>query len=209
MLYVQITEYQNILRCWTLAFTHIKVDLSSLPYFLHDFWRKIFLILYPINWLNSFVWLPLLLEILGNMYIVIICFPVSDIKFEINLNFLIKPFTYMTKKLRPKIKISQERKELLRWNKKHVSSFLKGFQWLNNDWWSVKTGEKLKNWWKGFEIYRKKSDRKRNKMFWWKKQHEANPWIVCQFSTFPIFCVLFCLQNGLELLLMSICVWRW
>ena len=32
-----------------------------------------FLILYPINWLNFIVWLSLLLEILGNMWIVITC----------------------------------------------------------------------------------------------------------------------------------------
>ena len=45
--------------------------------------------------------LPLLLQILGNMCIEIVCFPGCDaINFEINLNFLIKSFFYMTKKLR-------------------------------------------------------------------------------------------------------------
>ena len=33
-----------------------------LPYFLHNFWRKIFL-LYSINWPNFIDWLPLLCEI--------------------------------------------------------------------------------------------------------------------------------------------------
>ena len=49
--------------------------------------------------LNKFCsWLPLLLEILGNMCIIIICFLVCDvIKFEINLNFLIKPFSNLIK----------------------------------------------------------------------------------------------------------------
>ena len=38
-------------------------------------------------------WLPLLHEILDNMCIVIICFPVCDImNFEINPSFLILPF---------------------------------------------------------------------------------------------------------------------
>ena len=38
-------------------------------------------------------WLPLLCEILGNMFIVIVCWPGWDvINFEINLVFLIKPF---------------------------------------------------------------------------------------------------------------------
>ena len=32
-------------------------------------------------------------------------------------------------KVRPKMKISQERKELLTWYKKHFSSFLKDFHW--------------------------------------------------------------------------------
>ena len=35
----------------------------------------------------------------------------------------------MAKKSWQKLKISWEQKELLRWNKKHFSSFLKGFQW--------------------------------------------------------------------------------
>ena len=46
-------------------------------------------------------------------------------KFDVDLYFLIKPFFYMNK-VRTKIEISQERKELLRWNKKH-SSILKDF----------------------------------------------------------------------------------
>ena len=48
--------------------------------------------------------LPLLLEMLGNMCIVLVCFPGCDIiNFEINLGFLIKPFSYMTKEVRTKI----------------------------------------------------------------------------------------------------------
>ena len=33
--------------------------LVCLPQFLHDFWRKIFLFLYPNTWPNFIVWLPL------------------------------------------------------------------------------------------------------------------------------------------------------
>ena len=47
--------------------------LSHLLILKHDFWRKIFLLLYSINWLNFIVWLPLLCEILGNMCIIIFC----------------------------------------------------------------------------------------------------------------------------------------
>ena len=57
-----------------------------------------FLILHSINWPNFIAWLPLLLEILGNMYITTVCYPGCNvIKFEINLIFLINPFWYMTK----------------------------------------------------------------------------------------------------------------
>ena len=61
--------------------------------FFTPFWvnisRKIFLMLLDINGPNFIAWLPLLLEILNNMYIVITCCPVCDvINFEINLSFL-------------------------------------------------------------------------------------------------------------------------
>ena len=60
-----------------------------------------------INWPNFIVWLPLRLEILGNMCNVIICFPVCDVvNFDINLNFLSKPFSYITTKVRTNIYIS-------------------------------------------------------------------------------------------------------
>ena len=79
------------------------VRLVSPPQSEYDFWRKIFLMLYSINWLNFIVSLPLLLEILGNMCIVIIYFPVYDVmNFEKNLRFLIKQFFYMTKKSQDK-----------------------------------------------------------------------------------------------------------
>ena len=42
------------------------LELVSLPHFLHNFWRKIFLLLHSINWPNFIVWLLLLREILVN-----------------------------------------------------------------------------------------------------------------------------------------------
>ena len=49
--------------------------------------------------------MPLLLEIMSNMCVEIVCFPCYNvIHFEINLNFIIKPFFYMTKKQRQKFK---------------------------------------------------------------------------------------------------------
>ena len=58
---------------------------------------------YSIIWPTIIVWSPLLLELLNNICIVIICFPVCDvINFEINFGFLIKPFSYMTKNVETK-----------------------------------------------------------------------------------------------------------
>ena len=69
-----------------------------------------YLMLYSINWPNVIVYLPLF-EILGNMCIAILSFPIYDvIKFEINLIFLIKPFLYMTKKSRQKFKYHENKK---------------------------------------------------------------------------------------------------
>ena len=41
--------------------------------FVYDFSTKMFLMLYSINWPTFIAWLPLLLEILGNMCIAIVC----------------------------------------------------------------------------------------------------------------------------------------
>ena len=86
LLYVQVEVYQSILKlkCWPLSLTLYKAfwkirkgqELFSLPHCLNDFWRKICLMLYSLNWLNFIIWLPLLLEILGKMCVVIICLPV-------------------------------------------------------------------------------------------------------------------------------------
>ena len=68
-------------------------------YILIIFLRKIFPMLYSINWPNSIFTLPLILEILGNMCIIIICFSVYDvINFETNLSVRFKCIFLMTKK---------------------------------------------------------------------------------------------------------------
>ena len=59
---------------------------------------------------------------------IIVYFPSCEvINFEMNLIFLIKLFLYIPK-IQNKNLNTEEWKELLRWNKKHFSSFLKGFQ---------------------------------------------------------------------------------
>ena len=68
--------------------------LVSPPHFFYNILRKFFLI-YIL--LRDQISLPLLLEISGNMCMVIIWFPVGGIiDFEINLSFLIWLFSYMT-----------------------------------------------------------------------------------------------------------------
>ena len=80
-------------------------------HFVYDFSRKMFLMLYSINWPNFIVWLPSLLEISGNMCIKNVCFPGYDvINFEINLIFLISGFFYMTKNSRQKFKYLKNEK---------------------------------------------------------------------------------------------------
>ena len=97
--------------------------------FVYVFSRKIFLVLYSLTWPIFFFWLPLLLQIFVNIYIAIVCFTGFDvINFGVNLNFLPKPAFLHDRKLKTKISISWEQREILRWIKKHISSFLKCFQ---------------------------------------------------------------------------------
>ena len=64
------------------------------------------------NWPNLIVWLPLPLEMLGNEFIAIACFPGCDfINLEINLIFLIKQFFYMTKLSRQKLKYLEDKQK--------------------------------------------------------------------------------------------------
>ena len=75
----------------------------SPEHFADDFSIKMFLKLYSINWRNFMAWLPLLLEILGNMSIAIVCLPGCDvIHFKINLIFLIEPFLLHDQKVMTK-----------------------------------------------------------------------------------------------------------
>ena len=55
-------------------------------------------------------WLPLRLDISDNMSVVIVCYPVCDINFEIDLSFLIKLFSYMTKITEQKFKYFKNQK---------------------------------------------------------------------------------------------------
>ena len=65
----QVEGDWNVLKrnCKPLALTsYIKLfykikrclELLSLPHFVHDFWRKIFVTLYSISWPNFIAWFP-------------------------------------------------------------------------------------------------------------------------------------------------------
>ena len=70
-----------------------RLGIVSPAHFVYDFSTKMLLMLYSINWTNFIAWLPLLLEILGNMCIATVCYPGCDtMDFEINFIFLIQPF---------------------------------------------------------------------------------------------------------------------
>ena len=91
------------------------LGIVSLSHFVYNFSRKKFIMLYSINWPNFNAWLPFFFEILVNMCIVIVCEPSRDvINFEINLIFLIKPFSYMTNKSRQKLKYLENEKSFQR-----------------------------------------------------------------------------------------------
>ena len=83
------------LACFHLILSFFKkcrgLELVTLPHFLHNIWRKIFLLSRYLNWRSFIVWLSLLCEISGNMCIGIVCKPGCDVmNFEANLTFLIK-----------------------------------------------------------------------------------------------------------------------
>ena len=104
------------------------LELVSLPHFSIIFEEKyIFFYILLIDQISLSGYLYLC-EILGNMCIATVCKPIYDVmNFEVNLIFLIKPFFPHDQKVVTRTWISWERKELLRWNKKHFSSFLKEF----------------------------------------------------------------------------------
>ena len=85
------TDYwsRNVLN---FDFLENDLEIVSSPHFVYDFSKKMFLMLYSINWRNLIVWFLLLLEILGNICIAIVSFPgCGFINFKINLIFLVKP----------------------------------------------------------------------------------------------------------------------
>ena len=58
-----------------LKFDFLEKSLGIVfpPHLVYDFSRKMFLMLFSINWPNFIAWLPLRLDILTNMSITIVC----------------------------------------------------------------------------------------------------------------------------------------
>ena len=101
-------EVKSIIVNWSrdiLNFQFLEKGLGivSPPYFVYDFSRKIYLMLYSISWSNSIASLLSTWD-MGNVCIAIICFPGCDvISFEIDHVFLIKPFFFHSQKVKTKI----------------------------------------------------------------------------------------------------------
>ena len=74
---------------FNFVFSEKSLELVSSPHFLHDFFKKIYPLLYSIKWQDPIVWLPLHLEILSNVCIVLVCYPGCNIiDLKLNLVFL-------------------------------------------------------------------------------------------------------------------------
>ena len=102
-------------------FSENGLGLISLPHFVYNFSRLMFLMLYSVNWSIFNVWLFFVLEMLDNQVLQHLKFcswdvgqPGCDvIKFEANLIFLVKPLWHMTKKSRQKFKYLENEKSFL------------------------------------------------------------------------------------------------
>ena len=94
----------------------------------------VILLLHCIKWPNFITWLPLLCEMSGNISILINCLlRALWHKFEINLISLIKSLFIHDQIVEAKTCISGGQIELLRWNKRQFSSFLKDIHWRNKN----------------------------------------------------------------------------
>ena len=86
-----------------------------------------FLMIYSISWSNFSVWLLLLLELLENMCMIIVSLSgFVVINFEINIIFLIKPFSCMTKRSRQKFQCLQNKNNFQSEIKRFFFPFSKG-----------------------------------------------------------------------------------
>ena len=119
------------LRCWPLAFISYEAFLENKKEIWNQSRCLIFCILfslYSVNW-------PYFIadRVYFFRYLAIYLLQLFVIQFvtsQIDLSFVIKLFSYITKTFRTKYKY-QKRKELLRWNKTHYLWFLKGFVEVN------------------------------------------------------------------------------
>ena len=113
---VQWKKLYKTLDYWSrgmLNFDFLRKGLGivSPPHFVYGWSRKMFFVLYSINWPNFLARLSLLLEILVNMCVAIVCLPGWDVNnFEVDLTFPTKSFFYMAKTSRQKFKYLENEK---------------------------------------------------------------------------------------------------
>ena len=93
-------------------FLEKRLGIVSPTNLVYNFLRKMFLMLYSMNWPNAIVLLLLLLEVLGNVCIAIVCFPRWDvIYFKINLIVIIRLFLFMTNKSHKNLNILRTKRD--------------------------------------------------------------------------------------------------
>ena len=83
--------------------------IISPPHSVYDLSRKMFLILYSINWRKFIVWFSLFREVLGNMCVVNLWFLCYYV-----INFKIRLFLYINKNSKQNFQVSWEQNKLLR-----------------------------------------------------------------------------------------------
>ena len=120
---------------WPLVFNSSKaflkkapsgLEVVSLPHFLIDFWRKMFLLIYSISWPILFHSLYFLrfAQYMSDNY----CFLVYDFKkFEIKDSY--QPVFLQDTKSQDKNWNILRRKELVRWNKEYFPLLSKNVHW--------------------------------------------------------------------------------
>ena len=109
------TKQQTTCFYFNINFSKSKRGLEpiSLPHFLDDSWRKIFILLYSFDWPNFIAWLPFLREVLGNMGIVTVFnHTVTSQILKLTLAFKSRRFFYMTKNPRQELKYLENEKNL-------------------------------------------------------------------------------------------------
>ena len=123
------------LRCWPLAFISYEAFLENKKEIWNQSRCLIFCMIFEGTYFFRYILLIDHISLADRVYFsrylaihLLQFFVIQFVTSQIDLSFVIKLFSCITKTFRTKNKY-QERKELLIWNKTHYSWFLKGLCW--------------------------------------------------------------------------------